>query len=216
MFIPWLLMSLCIVGKKKTRHTHTHKTFSFLFFFFLLASLEFYMFSPLGVASHVITNEFNIGMDLDVKMLRRRRTLPLDRLLFYYYYFSVSFYIFCVGAFLCREFVKCWANVDTIEEPRPLKFLVGAVCVCVPLVIYLHTVNNRIKGPTAGGKPDKKGCSTRVSSLVITFSHFLRPSKGFRVVAFITHIFQPPTDRLIVLGNDIITCRPLSSFLLLP
>jgi hypothetical protein len=72
------------------------------------------MFSPLGVASHVITNEFNIGMDLDVKMLRRRRTLPLDRLLFYYYYFSVSFlYILCGRHISCVESLSSAGQMST-------------------------------------------------------------------------------------------------------
>jgi hypothetical protein len=107
---------LHIVGKKKTRHTHTH-TKLFRFFFFSSSCWphwNFICFLPLGVASHVITNEFNIGMDLDVKMLRRRRTLPLDRLLFYYYYFSVSFlYILCGRHISCVESLSSAGQMST-------------------------------------------------------------------------------------------------------
>lgn len=124
LFIPWLLMSLCIssVKKKNSTHTHTHtKLFRFFFFSSCWPHWNFICFLPLGVASHVITNEFNIGMDLDVKMLRRRRTLPLDRLLFYYYYFSVSFlYILCGRHISCVESLSSAGQMSTQQRNHVL------------------------------------------------------------------------------------------------
>ena len=178
---------------KKTRHTKL-----FRFFFLLVGLIGISCFLPLGCVS--CRHKWIWCRDyLDVKCC-----VELCHLIgFYLDFISQSISIFCVGAFLCPEFVKCWANVDTIVRVR----VRSSCCTwhCQQQKGTQQEENKKRRDTT------RWWCSTRVSSLVITFSHFLPPSKGFRVVAFITHIFQPPTDRLIVVGNDI-TCRPSHLF----
>ena len=175
LFIPWRLLSLYIVGKKNS----THKTFSF--FFSSCWPHWNFMFSSLGL--RLMSSQMNLVSGLFRREMLRR-TLPLDRLLFRFY-FSVYFYILCgrlLVSRVCQVLGKCRHN---------------SPCACAFLLLYL-TLSTTERDP-AGGKQEKKGHNPMVmfNSSVISCHHLQSFSSSIKrfPCCGIHHAHLPTTNR---------------------